>query len=119
MGANMYYKKYIEKLINSNPTTITITRTTKVDDGYGGYTETEIEHNERVTFYDKKATRQTVNESGVILGYSSSNVEKALVKGDADIIKGDIIKANGREYRVLFVNPYLDICKQIELEVIG
>lgn len=117
-GNRLYYKKHIEKLIDVNPTTIKITRIKRVDDGYGGYTEIETTHDEVVTFYKKRSNRQTVNESGVVIGYMATSIEKILAKGDADILEGDIFKANGREYRVLFVNSYFDICKQIELEVI-
>ena len=35
MVGDKYYKKYIEKLINSNPADITIKKI-KTDDGYGG-----------------------------------------------------------------------------------
>lgn len=118
MVGNLYYKKYIEKLIESNPTTINITRIEKVDDGYNGYIEKPVEITETVTFYEKRSNRETVSESGVTIGYMATSIEKILAKANTDIIEGDTFKANGREYKVLFVNQYLDICKQIELEVI-
>lgn len=118
MGGNLYYKKYIERLINFDPTTINITRIEKTDDGYGGYTETERTIAETVTFYQKKSNRQIVTDTGVNVGHMASSVEKILTKFEADILEGDTFKANGREYKVLFVNPYIGICKQIELEVI-
>lgn len=118
MRGNLYYKKHIEKLINFDPTIINITRIEKTDDGYGGHTETEITITETVTFYEKKANRQTINDKGMVIGYMASSIEKILTKFDADILEGDTFKANGREYLVSFVNPFIGICKQIELEVI-
>ncbi|MCQ4921557.1 hypothetical protein NE686_00545 [Tissierella carlieri] len=118
MGSNLYYKKYIEKLIDSDPTNIVITRIEKISDEYKGYIEKPIEITETVTFYQKKSNRQTVNESGVVIGYMATSIEKILAKGNANILEGDTFKASGREYKVSFVNSYLDICKQIELEVI-
>lgn len=118
MGNNLYYKKYIEKLINSNPTTINITRIEKIPDSYGGYTEKTIEITETVTFYQKKSNRQMVSDSGTTIGYISSTVDKILAKGNADILEGDIFVVDNKEYRALFVKPYFDICKQAEVEVI-
>lgn len=118
MKGNLYYKKYIEKLINFDPITVNITRIEKTDDGYGGYTETERTITEIVTFYQKRSNRQIINDNGVSVGYMATSIEKILTTFEADIKEGDKFKANGREYNVLFVNPYLDICKQIELEVI-
>jgi len=118
MRDNLYYKKYIEKLISFDPTTIDINRIKKVDDGYGGYTETKTTITETVTFYEKKANRQTINDKGMVIGYMASSIEKILTKFDADILEGDTFKANGRDYLVSFVNPFVGICKQIELEVI-
>lgn len=119
MQGNLYYKKYIEKLINANPTTITIKRFTKVDDGYGGHTTTETTHEEIVSFYKRRSNREFVSDSGVSVGFMATSVEKILAKATADIIRGDKFVANDREYRVTFVNSYFDICKQIEVEVIS
>lgn len=118
MKDNLYYKKYIEKLIDSDSTIINITRIEKIPDGYNGYIEKPIEITENVTFYQKRSNRQTVNDFGVVIGYMATSIEKILATGDADIKEGDTFKTNNREYRVLFVNSYFDICKQIELEVI-
>lgn len=118
MRGNLYYKKYIEKLISFDPTTVNITRIEKTDDGYGGYTETIITITEIVTFYQKRSNRQMISDNGVSVGYMATSIEKILTDFDADILEGDTFKANGREYKVLFVNSYIGICKQIELEVI-
>lgn len=111
-----YYKKYIEKLINSNPATITIKREVKNDDGYGGSIIEEKEITETVTFYERKARREVVTDYGTT--YVGIAVTKILAKGDADIVKGDKFTIDDVEYKVLFVKPYKGICKQIELEVI-
>lgn len=111
-----YYKKYIEKLINSNPVEINIEREVKIDDGFGGSIVTIEKAKETVTFYDTKARREIVSDYGK--SYTGISITKILSKGDADIVKGDIFTAEGIEYLVLFVNSYKEICKQIELEVI-
>lgn len=113
-----YYKKYIEKLINANPITITVKRTTKADDGYGGHTTTETEHDETVTFYQRRSQREFVSDSGVSVGFMATSIEKVLAKGTADFKEGDRFNANGQEYRVAFVRVYFDICLQIEVEII-
>lgn len=116
MVGNLYYKKYIEKLINSNPANITIKRIIKTDDGYGGSIIEEKKIAEAVTFYDRKARREVVTDYGTT--YVGVSVTKILAKGDADIIEGDTFIHEGKTYKVLYVKPYFDICKQIELEVI-
>lgn len=116
MVGNLYYKKYIEKLINTNPATITIKRKIEIDDGYGGSIIEEKEVTETVTFYDRKARREVVTDYGTT--YVGVSVTKILAKGDADIIEGDTFIHEGKTYKVLYVKPYFDICKQIELEVI-
>lgn len=114
--AYRYYKKHIEKLINSNPTTIKIKRKVEIDDGFGGTIIEDIEVIETVAFYDRKARREVVTDYGIT--YVGVTVTKILAKGDADIIKGDKFTVDDVEYKVLFVKSYKGICKQIELEVI-
>lgn len=119
MGPNDYYKKYIEKAINANPTTITIKRIKKIPDGFDGWIEEPIELPPQVvSIYQKRAQRERISDSGTTIGYMASNVEKMLCKGDADVKEGDRFEANDREYKVSFVNNFFDICKQAELEVI-
>lgn len=112
-----YYKKYIEKLIDSNPATITIKRKIKTDDGYGGTIVEEKQVNETVAFYERKARREVLTDYGPT--YVGVQVTKILAKHDADIQEGDTFEYEGKKYKVLFVKPYMDICKQIELEVIA
>ncbi len=114
--ADKYYKKYIEKLINSNPTNITITRKIETDDGFGGTIIENIEVTETVAFYDRKARREVVTDYGKT--YTGVQITKILAKGNADIKKDDIFTVDDIEYKVFHVNSYRGICKQIELEVI-
>lgn len=119
MKANRYYRKYIEKAIHANPTEITIRRIQRIPDGFDGWIEEEVTlPAQTVTIYTKKAHRERMNDSGTTVGYMVSSLEKMLCAFDADIMQGDKFTANGREYKVTFVNDYLGICKQAELEVI-
>ena len=111
-----YYKKYIEKLINSNPTEINIEREILIDDGFGGTVIRLEKIKEVVTFYDTKARREIVSDYGK--SYPGISITKILAKDDANIIKCDIFTVDGTEYLVLLVKGFKSICKQIELEVI-
>lgn len=114
-----YYKKYVEKLINSNPTTIQIKREKIIDDGFGGEKKEVIKVEPQiVSIYDKKSQREMIADKGAVVGFMSSNVEKMLAFGDADIEEGDRFKVGNREYRVMLPKNYMDICVQAELEVI-
>lgn len=119
MGSNRYYRRYIEKMINDNPTVITITRIEKVDDGFGGVIEEEVTIQETVTFYNRRSVREIVDESGKGFALSSVSSEKLLALADTSIREGDIFNHAGREYRVSFLQDYRGICKQAELQVIG
>lgn len=112
-----YYKKYIEKLIITNPVDITIKREIKADDGYGGTTSTTKTINATVTLYDKKGSRQIVTDEGI--SYTGVMVTKLLALNDTDIIEGDIFKVDNKTYKVSFIKSYMGICKQGELEVIA
>ena len=118
MGANRYYQKYIEKLINANPGDIVLTRIIKEPDGYEGFIEHPVQISLAVTFYTKKAPRSTIQEKGTVVTNLFSSINKILTKGDADILEGDTFEHGGRKYRVGFVNSYMGICKQAEVEVI-
>lgn len=119
MGSNKYYRRYIEKMVESNPVDIIITRLTKEDDGFGGVDEQEITlPPQTVTFYNRKARREYVSEAGTTIGFMSSSVEKILATADTDILEKDEFTHTGREYRVSFVNDYMGICKQAEVAVI-
>ncbi len=112
-----YYRKYIEKLINSSPVDIKIVRKKETDDGYGGVIIEEKEITETVTFYERKARREVVSDYGTT--YTGVQVTKILAKHDADIQEDDTFEYEGKKYKVLFVKDYMKICKQIELEVIA
>ncbi len=118
MGANKYYKKYIEKLISANPADIILTRIIKEPDGYEGYNEYPVQISLTVTFYTKKGFRTTIQEKGIVSSDITSLVNKILAKRDADILEGDTFEHGGRKYRVGFINTYLGICKQAEVGVI-
>lgn len=120
MGASRYYRRYVEKMIAANPTDITITRTTKIDDGYGGHNEeTAILPAQTVTIYNKRSVRETVQDAGQVAGSYVSRVTKLLATADADLLEGDEFRYEGKLWRVSFVQDYLGACKQAELEVIG
>ena len=118
MGANRYYQKYIEKLINANPAGIVLTRIIKEPDGFEGFIEYPVTISLTVTFYTKKAFRTIIQEKGVVSSDLTRQVNKIMAKGDADILEGDTFEHGGRKYRVGFVNSYMGICKQAEVEVI-
>lgn len=118
MGANRYYQKYIEKLINANPAGIVLTRIIKEPDGYEGEIEYPVEISLTVAFYTKKGYRTTIQEKGTIISGMINTVNKILTNGDADIQEGDTFEHGGRKYRVMHVVPYLGICKQAEVEVV-
>jgi|GEM_PF-1383829 len=115
-----YYKKYIDGLINQQPTTITIERTEDQDNGYGGTVPVDlppVEH--QVLIYKKRSSREVIDTSGMIVGFQATGTWKMLAKGDADIIRGDTFTSDGMNFKVLQPTNYYDICKQIELEVVS
>ncbi len=112
-----YYRNHIAKLIAVNPSDITITRIVEVDDGFGGTTNQEIKIQTVAIFYDRKARREVVSEYGKT--YKDIPVTKLLLTHDTDILEQDTVSCGDREYRVVLVKNYLDICKQVELDVIA
>lgn len=120
MGAKAYYRRYIERLITANPTNITITRITKVDDGYGGeHEEAVIFPAQTVSIYNKRSVREVVQDAGQVAGSYVSRVTKLLATADADLLEGDEFRHEGKLWSVSFVQDYRGICKQAELEVVG
>lgn len=115
-----YYQKYIEKLINSNPITITATRKIATEDGYGGKTEEVITlEPQTVTFYNKKVQREVITDKGVTMSGVVPDAVKMLCRGDIDLKEGDNISCEGKSFRVAIIKEYGGICKQAELEVVG
>lgn len=115
VGNNLYYKRYIEKMIEQYGHDIEITRSIKVDDGYGGKKTIEIQDiNARVVFYNKKLTTQSILDAGI--QWSRSTAIKILAADNADLKEGDRIKIQGKEYKATNLIPYLSICIQSELE---
>lgn len=120
MGANRYYRRYIQKMITANPVEITIARTTITDDGYGGeHEETVILPAQTVTIYNRRSVREVMQDGGLVAGSYISRVTKLLAMADADIQEGDEFRYEGRLWRIAFVQDCLGICKQAELEVVG
>lgn len=114
-----YYKKYIEKLIALDPIDITIKRKASVDDGYKGETTSDIVlAPQTVTMYKKKSHREVISDANQGVGYMVHNIEKILALYDADILEKDTFMYDGKLYKVKFAKGYLDVCKQIEVEVI-
>lgn len=116
---NRYYRKYIEKMIEQNPTTIEIERIKVIDDGFDGEIKEVVKLEPQIVrLYNKKSQREIVADKGVTIGFMASNTEKLLARHDADIKEGDVFKVDNREYKVLLPKNYMDICVQAELEVI-
>lgn len=114
VGNNLYYKRYIEKMIATYGHNIKAIRKIKQDDGYGGSKVETKEIDERVVFYNKKLTTQTILDAGT--KWSNRTAIKILTKGDADLKEGDKVEINGHEYLLTNLVPYLSICIQSELE---
>lgn len=114
VGNNLYYKRYIEKMIEQHGHDIEIVRSIKVDDGYGGSKSTDLDLNARVVFYNKKLTTQSILDAGI--QWSRSTAIKILAADHGDLKEGDRIKIQGKEYKATNLIPYLGICIQSELE---
>ena len=114
VGNNLYYKRYIEKMIETYGHNIMIKRKVKTDDGFGGFQVEDKTIEERVVFYNKKLSVQTILDAGT--KWSSTTAIKILSMGDADLQEGDKIEINGKEYKINNLVPYLSICTQSELE---
>jgi len=114
-----YYKKYVEKLINADPTDITIKRKTSTSDGYGGKIKTEETLDpQTVRIYNKKAQRELVNDSGIVTAYYTSSMHKILAKTDADLKEGDTFAYQGKTFEITFLRSFEGICLQGELGII-
>lgn len=112
-----YYKRYIEKLIDNDPTAFVITREVTHNDGFGGETTERIELPEQKgRFYQGRMTSAVLADKGTI--YSQAAL-KLLVADSVDIAEGDYIQHQGKRLKVAFLQSYFGICKQAELEVIA
>lgn len=116
MAGTKYYISIIKQIINQDKTTFNVKRKVKVNDGYGGFTEEDKEVQFSGRIYNRKSAREMADIHGISINFTTG--EKILTLSEADIKKGDILKYQGRKLRVHFVNDYLGICKQSELEVI-
>jgi len=112
-----YYREFIRRLINQDPTEITITRKITTDDGFSGKIEEEITlEPQTVRIYNKKSQREIISDASITI---ASKMLKLLTMHDTDIQEGDTFAHDGKTIRVTFINGYFGICKQAELEVIG
>lgn len=118
VNVDAYYTNEIKKIINQDKRTFTGTRNVKTDDGFGGVTITKKTTSFEGRLYNKKSVRDVLDVSGDAVGYSSVSAEKILTLASADVAEGDEIEVENRRYRLRFVRNFLEICNQIELEVI-
>lgn len=118
MNNDKHYIKEINKIINVDPIKLELTRVEEVGDGYGGNTTVKTKANVIGRLYNKKSVRELADVKGEYIGLSALAAEKLLTLSDVDVKKGDTFKVDDRNYRVHFVNDYLGLCKQIELEVL-
>ena len=118
MNNHRFYKAYIDRAIALDPLTITITRTTAADNGYGGTTNTTATiPPQTVRLYTPKGKGQLLVEAGKVTSYSRV-LEKILASGGSDIEEGDLFTKGTQTYRITFVRDYFGICKQCEIEAI-
>jgi len=111
-----------ENLINQNPASIVITRTSKVSDGAGGWTSsTATLDSQTIRIYSKR-TRTLVVEEG---GYHSVRITKAIALYDADVQKysssnEDKFTHGGKTWRIFdVIDRYVKgsiVYKELELE---
>jgi hypothetical protein len=119
MGAKDYYRRYIEKMIQTNPVEITVTRTSIIDDGFGGTKKEKVTlPAQTVTFYNRKSMREVVGDAGQVANSYLARVTKVLATADADLQEGDQFEYGGKTWRVAYVADYLGVCRQAELEVV-
>lgn len=114
-----YYQKYISKIITAKPVVIILKRQIKTDDGYGGVTSTDtFLSTQQFHFYDKKYVGEIISDAGKAYSSIIGMRSKMLCLSDADIEGDDTLVYQGNTYKVINVKTYMDVCKQIELEVI-
>lgn len=113
-----------EVLIDQNPSTIIITRTTRTDDGAGGYSEaTSTLTAQTVRIFNKKTRVLNVSDGG----WHSQRVVEMLAKYNADVkpksaVNTDKFIYNTKTYTIKSVTDRLIngsiACKRCELEEI-
>lgn len=119
MGAKLYYKKYIDRLIKTCPTSVIVKRKVTEDDGFGGKVETLVElPPQEAAFYRKQAQRIILQDKGETVAHGAGAM-KMLARGNADVQEGDIFEYEGKTLRVALLVDYGGVCKQAELEAIG
>ena len=111
-----YYRSHIKKLIAANPESIALERNIKVPTSLGGHKYEKEYIDITGVFYDRRSSREIVNDYGTT--YTNIIVTKLLVLGGVDIKKGDTFELDDSKYRVVYPKKYGDICIQVELEVV-
>lgn len=111
-----YYRHFIKKLIEQDPTDATFYRYKIVDDGFGGFTEEKDARTVRCRFYKKHTSREAFEIEGISVNFARTAAAIILAEHDADIKEKDILIWGDREYRVNTVADYLGICKQCKLD---
>ena len=111
-----------ENIINQNPASVVITRTSKVSDGAGGWTSsTSTLAVQTIRIYSKRVRTLVVEEGG----YHSVRITKAIAKYDANILKysslnEDTFNYGGKTYCVFdVIDRYTKnsiVFKELELE---
>ncbi len=117
-GIKSYYRKQIERLIEQDRQDIIAARKTTTEDGYGGHTTEEIKVHYSGRIYNRHSVREVLDIHGASIGWSTVAHAKILTLSEADIKEDDTFEFDGRRMRVRFVEDYLSMCKQAELEVV-
>ena len=115
LAGSKYYKYYVEQLIKIDPKAFTIIRKTKVPNGYKGHTIVESTIPGEGMIYEARGRREVLTDYGKT--YTGISINKLLMRGNADILKGDLLEIDGTKYEVFLVKDYFEISKQVELEV--
>lgn len=112
-------RKQVRKAIDALPTEIRLKRKEKIDDGYGGYIQQEVDVKTFNAFinFDSPSIVISNNDSGNITKLKSITL-LAVYDATFEIRKDDYFISNGIKYRVKYpLNPY-DIYWECELEVV-
>jgi len=119
MVDKQYYRSVIRKVIDEEKAVLSAKRVVKTDDEYGGNETEEIGIVIEGRFYGGRSYRTVSKVAGIVFNYHSTADAKLLTMPNEDVQTGDVFEHNGHEYRVRFINNYLDVCLQCDLEVVG
>lgn len=114
MADSKFYIEILKKNIEKHKNKFKAVRYLKESDGFGG----SIINEQEVEFEGVIYNRKTSSIVFKIEGKVASGNEKLLALPDSDIKKGDVFYYQDRKLRIKFINNYLNICLQCELEVV-